>query len=86
MRFMLSAIVETNGIWLDAGMTKIVLPPAFALASKAGPGAMNVGTARYVSRFAFAPAVSGCRPRPRCTIGRRRRRARRRGSSSRFFM
>ena len=39
-------------------MTKIVLPPAFAFASNAGPGALNVGTARYESRFAFAPAVS----------------------------
>src|SRR3954471_1977664 len=55
-RFMWFAIVETNGIWLDAGMTKIVLPPDFAFASKPGPGATNFGTARYLSRFAFAPS------------------------------
>ena len=35
------AIVETKGTWLEAGMMKMVLPPAFALASKAGPGATN---------------------------------------------
>src|SRR3954463_4018032 len=43
IRFMLSAIVETNGIWLEAGITKIVLPPAFAFALNAGPGATNFG-------------------------------------------
>jgi hypothetical protein len=51
-------IVDTNGTWLDAGMTKIVLPPAFAFASNAGPGALNVGTARFESRLAFAPEMS----------------------------
>src|SRR5215471_5495429 len=55
MRVMWLLIVDTNGTWLDAGMTKIVLPPAFAFASNAGPGALNVGTARFESRLAFAP-------------------------------
>src|SRR3954466_2553787 len=56
IRVMWPEIVDTNGIWLDAGMTKIVLPPAFALALKAGPGALNFGTALLESRFALAPA------------------------------
>src|SRR4029079_8807345 len=55
MRAMLFAIVATNGTWLEAGMTKIVLPPAFAFASNAGPGATNVGTALYLLRFPCAP-------------------------------
>jgi hypothetical protein len=43
---MLFEIVETNGTWLEAGMTKIVFPPAFAFASNAGPGATKWGTWR----------------------------------------
>src|SRR4029078_1337050 len=57
MRVMWSLIDATNGTWLEGGMTKIVFAPALALASNAGPGALNVGTARCASRFAFAPAV-----------------------------
>src|SRR6478735_8779855 len=56
IRFMLSEIVDTNGTLLEAGITNSVLPPAFAFASKAGPGATNVGTFLYLSRFACTPA------------------------------
>src|SRR6266516_1666529 len=58
IRLMWSLIVATNGTWLEAGMTNSVFPPAFAFASNAAPGGVNCGTARYLSRFAFAPATS----------------------------
>ncbi len=53
------AIVETNGIWLEAGMMKIVFPLAASFASKAGPGATNFGTWRCLSRLALAPSGLG---------------------------